>query len=119
MKDTNPYSSPTTARRPDAPNVTLLRRVRLATALTVPLAIGGVLITVIGMMRTLDATADGDSVEPSQLAGDISTSLIIGTISFPIAIVAFAIWLWATIKLRKLKRSAMIGSADTNADLGP
>jgi hypothetical protein len=71
-------------------NITLLRRVRLATALTVPLAIGGVLMTLIGMMRTFDMTADGDSVEPIQLAGDISISLIIGTISFPIAIVAFS-----------------------------
>ena len=51
-------------------------------------------------------TCYSESVEPSQLAGNIRTSLSTGAISVPIAIVAFAIWLWATLKLRKIDHSA-------------
>ncbi|WP_404308967.1 MotA/TolQ/ExbB proton channel family protein [Neorhodopirellula lusitana] len=113
MKDSNPYSTPTTDRERDLTDRTSLRRVRLVTALIVPLALaGGVFMTVIGMMRSFDALAKAESVEPSQLAGDISTSLSVGAVSVPVAIVAFAIWLWATLKLRKVERSATIELTD-------
>ncbi len=67
----------------------LLRRVRLAAAISIPLAIlGGVLLTVIGMMRSFESLATEEGVERSQLAGDIALSLSIGVIAVPIAIVA-------------------------------
>ncbi|TWT72665.1 MotA/TolQ/ExbB proton channel family protein [Crateriforma conspicua] len=110
MKDTSPYFTPPSGHKQDLTDGALLRRVRLVTALIIPLAIvGGVFMTVIGMMRSFDALAKAESVEPSQLAGDISTSLSIGAISIPIAIVAFAIWLWATLRLRKIERAATNG----------
>lgn len=113
MKELNPYASPTADRQRHLTSRTLLRRVRLAAALFIPLAIvSGVLMTVIGMMRSFDAMAKADNVEPSQLAGDISTSLSIGAISVPLGIVAFVIWLWATLRLRKIERSATAGSMD-------
>jgi hypothetical protein len=110
MADSNPYSSPTAGRQQTSTNGAILRRVRLASALVIPLAIvSGVLMAVIGMMRSFDSLAKTDSVEPSQLAGDISTSLSIGAISIPIAIAAFAIWLWATLVLRKRDRATTNG----------
>ena len=113
MKDSAPYSTPTADHQIDPADGTLLRRIRLVTALIIPLAIvGGVLMTVTGMMRSFDALAKTESVEPSQLAGDITRSLSIGAISVPIAIVAFAVWLWTTFKLRKIERAATIGSID-------
>lgn len=109
----NPYSSPTADASRDLGDGTLLRRIRFASGFVAPLAIGGgVLLTVIGMMRSFDALAKSENVEPSQLAGDISTSLSINAISVPVAIVASAVWIWATLKLRKIKRSAAVRSAE-------
>ena len=107
----NPYSSPIANAHHDLDNGTLLRRIRFASGLIAPLAmVGGVVLTVIGMMRSFDALTKSENVEPSQLAGDISTSLSIGSISVPLAIVAFAVWIWATLKLRKINRSATVTS---------
>lgn len=105
----NPYSSPAANAHHDLDSGTLLHRIRFASGLIAPLAIvGGVVLTVIGMMRSFDALAKSENVDPSLLAGDISTSLFIGSISFPVALVASAVWIWATLKLRKIKRSATV-----------
>ncbi|WP_390620582.1 MotA/TolQ/ExbB proton channel family protein [Neorhodopirellula pilleata] len=107
----NPYSSPTANAHHDLDRGLLLRRIRFASGLIAPLAIvSGVVLTVIGIMRSFDALAKSENVDPSQLGGDISTSLSIGSISIPVAIVACAVWIWATLKLRKIKRSAAVAS---------
>lgn len=112
METTNPYSPPNqTARRTLRPR--LLRRIRLAAGLMIPVSLlAGVSGTVVGMIRSFNAMARSEAVEPSQLSADISRSLSVGMVSIPIAIAAIVVWLWATVAIRRSPDNTSTALAD-------
>jgi biopolymer transport protein ExbB/TolQ len=101
----NPYASPSTAVREANSDSRRLRNVRSAAGWTILLAIlCGMMFTVIGMIRSFNTLATAENVRPDQLASDISTSLLIGSIAIPIAIVAFIVRILVSIRLRHVRR---------------
>jgi biopolymer transport protein ExbB/TolQ len=61
------------------------------------------------MMRAFNRLAVAGSANPSQLAGDISDALMITVFSLPVAGIAFCVWIWVTVMLRR-KRSLELKS---------
>lgn len=83
-----------------------LRRVRAISVIIIPVSlIAGVFSTVVGMTRAFSTLAEAESVDPSQLASDISNSLLVGVIAIPIAGIAFCVWIWTIVKLRRIGSS--------------
>ena len=62
----------------------------------------GAVSTGLGMIQAFGIRAAAESVEPSQLANDISTSLRIGMFAIPIAGIALGVRIWANVKLRRM-----------------
>jgi biopolymer transport protein ExbB/TolQ len=76
----------------------------LVSGIVIPASLlAGVFGTVFGMMRAFSRLAVAENVNPSQLAGDISNALITTLISLPLAGIAFCVWMWATVTLRRIQ----------------
>jgi biopolymer transport protein ExbB/TolQ len=104
-QEMNPYASPSTAVREGNSDSRRLRSIRSAAGWTILLALlCGIMFTVIGMIRSFNTLATADNVRPVQLANDIAMSLLIGSIAIPIAVVAFIVRIWASIRLRHVRR---------------
>lgn len=106
MSEPNPYATPAAAIAPSESSEVRLRRVRLVSGIVIPVSLlAGVFGTIIGMMRAFSRLAVTENGNPSQLAGDISNALITTLISLPLAGIAFCVWMWATVTLRRIQTS--------------
>jgi biopolymer transport protein ExbB/TolQ len=104
MSEPNPYASSAAAIAPRESSDMRLRRIRLVSGIIIPVSLlAGVFGTVFGMMRAFRRLAVAENVNPSQLAGDISNALMITVISLPVAGIAFCVWMWATVTLRRIR----------------
>ena len=79
MLDTNPYATTTKAEiSRDCSDIRCLR-IRWAAGVLIPLSLLiGALGTVFGLMRSFGRLAETTSINPSQIARDISNSFLIG-----------------------------------------
>ena len=112
-----PYASPAT--NPDSGAVTSFdfseaEKKRKVWKLVIWISLAGVIIPilvaiigfVIGMSRAMNHLAEGDgSADPSELAGDISTSLLSGTYGSLISVVALIVLIIAMVKFFGIRRS--------------
>jgi hypothetical protein len=106
MSDANPYATPTTATAHRGSSGMRLRRIRFVSGVLIPVSIlSGLFGPVLCMIRAFGRLAETEDVSPSQLAGDISNSLIIGAAAIPVAGLAFLVWIWATVQVRRTRDS--------------
>jgi biopolymer transport protein ExbB/TolQ len=111
MQNVNPYAAPISPARDFASSERRWRRTRLVSGIIVVVALmAGVMFTVIGMVRAFNTLAASEDVDPNQLAEDISTSLSIGVITVPVAVVAFSVCILATVKIWRI-RAAVAGQS--------
>ena len=116
MLDKNPYATTTNAVIPRYCSDIRCLRIRWAAGVLIPLSLlTGALGTVFGLMRSFGRLAETTSVNPSQLASDISNSLMVGVIAILIAGIAFCVWLWVSFVIRRKKALEPMTFQDSNS----
>jgi biopolymer transport protein ExbB/TolQ len=105
MSDPNPYAPPNIAAEHRQSSNIRLRRIRWVSGAIIPVAlVAGVLRTVYRIIYVFHLLAQAQKiVNPRQVAGDISDAIMEGAIAIPVAGIAFCVWMWATVRLRRMR----------------
>ena len=91
------------------------QRVRWAAAVLMPLSIIiGALGVVFGFMHAFGRVAESTSISPSDLAKDVSDSLMIGFIAILFCGGAFGVWLWTSLAIRRIRVIDSMTPLDSN-----